>query len=84
MESNNGGLIVEIGKGIRGFIPTSSIDATRVYASGVRQVGKDISSKVQKRLNSLIGENIKTRISELDREKTESFSLRRWSLRLEI
>ncbi len=68
-ESNNGGLIVEIGKGIRGFIPTSQLDATRVYASGIRQVGKDISSKVQKRLNALIGEEIKTRIIELDREK---------------
>jgi len=69
VESNNGGLIVEIGKGIRGFIPTSQLDATRVYANGVRQVGKDISSKVQKSLNSLIGVDIKTRIIELDREK---------------
>ena len=69
VESNNGGLIVEIGKGIRGFIPTSQLDATRVYANGIRQVGKDISSRVQKRLNSLIGESIKTRIIELDREK---------------
>jgi small subunit ribosomal protein S1 len=69
VESNNGGLIVEIGKGIRGFIPTSQLDATRVYANGVRQVGKDISSRVQKRLNSLISEEIKTRIIELDREK---------------
>ena len=69
VESNNGGLIVEIGKGIRGFIPTSQLDATRVYANGVRQVGKDISSRVQKRLNTLIGECIKTRIIELDREK---------------
>jgi len=68
-ESNNGGLIVEIGKGIRGFIPTSQLDATRVYSSGIRQVGKDISSKVQRRLNSLVGESIKTRIIELDREK---------------
>jgi ribosomal protein S1 len=40
VESNNGGLIVEIGKGIRGFIPTSQLDATRVYANGVRQVGR--------------------------------------------
>jgi small subunit ribosomal protein S1 len=69
VEANNGGLIVEISQGIRGFIPTSQLDATRVYSSGVRQVGKDISSKVQKRLNSLIGEEIKTRIIELDREK---------------
>lgn len=69
VESNNGGLIVELGKGVRGFIPTSQLDASRIYASGVRQVGKDISSEVQKKLNSLIGETIKTRISELNREK---------------
>jgi small subunit ribosomal protein S1 len=69
VESNNGGLIVEIGKDIRGFIPTSQLDASRVYVSGVRQVGKDISSKVQKRLSSLIGGKISTRIIELDREK---------------
>lgn len=69
VESNNGGLIVEIGKDIRGFIPTSQLDASRVYLSGVRQVGKDISSKVQKRLSSLVGDKISTRIIELDREK---------------
>jgi len=69
VESNNGGLIVEIGKDIRGFIPTSQLDASRVYLDGIRQVGKDISSRVQKTLNSLVGEKIQTRIIELDREK---------------
>ena len=69
VESNNGGLIVEIGKDIRGFIPTSQLDASRVYLNGVRQVGKDISSKVQKTLSSLVGSKISTRIIELDREK---------------
>ncbi|MGI5898159.1 MAG: 30S ribosomal protein S1 [Candidatus Dojkabacteria bacterium] len=69
VEANNGGLIVEIGKDVRGFIPTSQLDASRVYLNGVRQVGKDISSKVQKRLNSLVGDKIQTRIIELDREK---------------
>ncbi len=69
VESNNGGLIVEIGKDIRGFIPTSQLDASRVYLNGVRQVGKDISSKVQKTLSSLVGNKISTRIIELDREK---------------
>jgi ribosomal protein S1 len=69
VEANNGGLIVEISKDIRGFIPTSQLDASRVYINGVRQVGKDISSRVQKRLNSLVGEKVQTRIIELDREK---------------
>ncbi|HOV29831.1 MAG TPA: S1 RNA-binding domain-containing protein [Candidatus Dojkabacteria bacterium] len=69
VEANNGGLIVEIGNDVRGFIPTSQLDASRVYLNGIRQVGKDISSKVQKRLNSLVGEKIQTRIIELDRGK---------------
>jgi small subunit ribosomal protein S1 len=69
VEANNGGLIVELAGSIRGFIPTSQLDAKRVYQSGVRQVGKDISAKVQKRLNTLVEQVIKTRIIELDREK---------------
>lgn len=69
IEANNGGLIVELAGAVRGFIPTSQLDAMRVYQNGVRQVGKDISAKVQKRLNTLVGEKIKTRIIELDREK---------------
>lgn len=69
VESNNGGLIVELGKDIRGFIPTSQLDASRVYAEGARKVGKDISERVQKKLTSLIGEKIQTKIIELDREK---------------
>ncbi|HRI05522.1 MAG TPA: S1 RNA-binding domain-containing protein [Candidatus Dojkabacteria bacterium] len=69
VESNNGGLIVELGKDVRGFIPTSQLDASRVYASGVRTVGKDIAAKVQKKLTGLIGQSIKAKIIELDREK---------------
>lgn len=69
VESNNGGVICELGEGIRGFIPTSQLDASRVYPDGQRTVGRDISRKVQRRLSSLIGEDIKTRIIELDREK---------------
>lgn len=69
VESNNGGVIVELAGGVRGFIPTSQLDAQRVYLNGVRQVGKDISAKVQRRLTDLVGEKIKTRIIELDREK---------------
>ncbi len=69
IESNNGGLICELGGGIRGFIPTSQLDPTRVYSSGTREVGQDVSNKVNKKLASLVGETIKTRIIELDKEK---------------
>ncbi len=69
VESNNGGVICELGDGIRGFIPTSQLDASRVYPDGKRVVGRDISKEVQNRLSSLVGEKIKTGIIELDREK---------------
>ncbi len=69
IESNNGGLICELGSGIRGFIPTSQLDPVRVYSSGSREVGQDVSNKVNKKLASLVGEKIKTRIIELDKEK---------------
>lgn len=71
IESNNGGLIVQLQGEVRGFIPTTQLDAQRVYLNGVRQVGKDISAKVQKQLSSLVGEMIKTKIIELDREKNK-------------
>jgi small subunit ribosomal protein S1 len=69
VESNNGGLICELGSGVRGFIPTSQLDPARVYSNGLRQVGQDVSNKVSKKLASLVGEKIKTRIIELDKEK---------------
>lgn len=71
VEANNGGVICDLGGGIRGFIPTSQLDASRVYINGVRTVGKDISAKVQRRLSGLIGEKIKTLIAELNREKNK-------------
>ena len=71
IEANNGGVICDLGGGIRGFIPTMQLDAARVYVNGTRTVGKDISSRVQRRLSSLIGEKISTRIAELNREKNK-------------
>ncbi len=71
VEANNGGLICELGGQIRGFIPSSQLDATRVYADGIRRTGRDVNAQVQKKLNALIGEVIKTKIAELDREKNK-------------
>lgn len=71
IEANNGGVICDLGGGIRGFIPTSQLDTARVYLNGQRAVGKDIASKVQRRLSNLIGQKISTRIAELNREKNK-------------
>ncbi|MBN1373717.1 S1 RNA-binding domain-containing protein [Candidatus Dojkabacteria bacterium] len=71
VEANNGGLICEIEGGIRGFIPTSQVDAGRIYADGKKLMGKDISQRVQGNLADLVGEKMKVRIIELDIEKNK-------------
>jgi small subunit ribosomal protein S1 len=70
-ESNKGGVICDLGGGIRGFLPTSQMDSSRIFMVGNRQVGKDISFEVQKKLSALIGTTMKVRISELNREKNK-------------
>ena len=69
VESNNGGLICELPGGIRGFIPTSQVDASRIYNNGKKLMGKDISESVQERLASIVGDSMKVRIIELEMKK---------------
>ena len=69
LESNSGGLIVSLGEGIRGFIPTSQLDASRIYTNGQKLADKDITFNTQEKLSSLIGQKIKVRIIEIDRSK---------------
>ena len=70
-ESNNGGLIVSLGDQVRGFIPTSQLDPARVYPGGKRGMGKDINNLVQKRLSEMVGETIRAKVMELDRERNK-------------
>jgi len=69
VESNSGGLICEILGGIRGFIPTSQVDATRIYRDGKKLDGADISDRVQGSLAGIVGDKMLVKIIELDREK---------------
>lgn len=70
IEANTGGVLVSVGSGLRGFIPTSQLDADRIYETGISSVaGRDISMEMQKRLAKLIGVKIKTKIVEIDRDK---------------
>lgn len=68
IESNNGGVIVNIGGGFRGFIPTSQLDNTRIYPNK-GYAGQSSSEDLQQRLAALIGEEIEAKIIELDKEK---------------
>ncbi|MCC7303905.1 S1 RNA-binding domain-containing protein [bacterium] len=70
VEVNTGGVICELYEGIRGFIPTSQLDPARIFESGKKMYGKDVTSVVQQRLTQLLGEQIKVKIIELDRERS--------------
>ena len=69
VEVNTGGVIVELENGVRGFIPISQLDPSRIFESGKKMYGKDISSVIQKKLTELLGEKLKVKIIELNREK---------------
>jgi small subunit ribosomal protein S1 len=70
VEVNTGGVICELFEGVRGFIPTSQLDPARIYESGKKMYGKDITSVTQQRLTQLLGEKIKVKIIELERERS--------------
>lgn len=70
VEVNTGGVICELFEGVRGFIPTSQLDPARIFESGKKMYGKDVASVVQQRLTQLLGEQIKVKIIELDRERS--------------
>ncbi|MCA9382270.1 30S ribosomal protein S1 [Candidatus Dojkabacteria bacterium] len=75
IEANTGGVLVNVGSGLRGFIPTSQIDAERIHAAEKElqadesSQSKNVSIEMQKRLAKLIGQNIKVKIVEIDRDK---------------
>ena len=57
IEANSGGVIVETG-GLRGFIPTSQLDSSRIFSKKDYSVKSDVMQTVQSKLASLIGEKI--------------------------
>ncbi len=69
VEVNSGGLICELPSGIRGFVPLSQVDPTRVFDSTKKHYGKDVMSEVQKKLAHLLDEEIEVKVLEVDRSK---------------
>ncbi len=68
-EANTGGVIVNIGGGLRGFIPMSQLDSKRIYAGGGYKDKSSASKAVQDKLGDLVGEEIDVKVIEIDREK---------------
>lgn len=69
IESNTGGVIVNIGGGLRGFVPTSQLDHSRIYPLGGYNNKKDADKELQTKLAELIGEELEVKVIEIDREK---------------
>lgn len=69
IEANTGGVIVSIGGGLRGFIPTSQLDNARIYPIDGYGDKDNATKQLQNKLGELIGEEIKVKVVEIDREK---------------
>ena len=69
IEANTGGLIVDVGGGLRGFIPISQLDSSRIYPSTETGDKEAATKELQAKLGDLIGEKIEVKIIEIDRDK---------------
>ena len=69
IEANTGGVIVDVGGGLRGFIPTSQLDNTRIYPTSGYSSKEDATQQLQGRLAELIGQKIQVKVIEIDKDK---------------
>jgi len=69
IEANTGGVIVNIGGGLRGFVPTSQLDNSRIYPLGGYSNKQDADKELQSKLAELIGKELEVKVIEIDREK---------------
>lgn len=87
LEANTGGVIVDIGGGLRGFIPTSQLDNSRIYPTSGYTDKDDATKKLQEKLGALVGEEIEAKVIEIDKEKNRVILSEKWvtaSAELEI
>ncbi len=69
LEANTGGVIVSVGGGLRGFIPTSQLDNARIYDTLGSDSRQGNTSELQHKLATLVGKKIKVKIIEIDKLK---------------
>jgi len=62
-------VIVNIGGGLRGFVPTSQLDNSRIYPLGGYSSKNDADKELQTKLAQLIGSELEVKVIEIDREK---------------
>jgi len=69
IEANTGGVIVSIGSGLRGFVPTSQLDNSRIYPLGGYSNKADADKELQSKLAQLISTKLDVKVIEIDRDK---------------
>lgn len=71
IEANTGGVLVEIGGGLRGFVPRSQLANERVFTN-VEYNDKDEAAKqVQSKLAQLIDEELSVKVMEINRDQSK-------------
>jgi small subunit ribosomal protein S1 len=71
IEANTGGVLVEIGGGLRGFVPRSQLANERVFTN-VEYSDKDEAAKqVQSKLAQLIDEELSVKVMEINRDQNK-------------
>jgi len=71
IEANTGGVIVEITEGLRGFIPSSQLKNNRIYSTASFSSKDEASKVLQTKLAEMIGETLKVKVMEIDKEKNK-------------
>jgi len=71
IEANTGGVIVEISETMRGFVPSSQLNNKRIYAPNLYSSKEDSTKVLQTKLAEMIGETLKVKVMEIDKEKNK-------------
>ncbi len=69
IEANTGGVIVEIGGGLRGFVPSSQLKNSRIYSGGSYNSKEDATKQLQGKLAEMIGEELQVKVMEIEKQK---------------
>ena len=71
IEANTGGVIVSIGGGLRGFIPSSQLNNSRIYTDVNYGNKSEATKKMQSKLAEMIDEVLEVKIMEINEEQNK-------------
>lgn len=69
IEANTGGVIVEIGGGLRGFVPSSQLKNSRIYTDMKYDSKADATKQLQSKLAQMIDEELEVMVMEINRDQ---------------